>query len=52
VVAGQTYAAENASNLTFWSPFVTNVASANTFYITDTAASNILPRFYRTRQDL
>jgi plastocyanin len=51
-IAGQTYAAENSSNLTFWSPFVTNVAPANTFNITDTTATNILQRFYRTRQDL
>lgn len=50
-VAGQTYAAESSTNLTVWSPFATNVAPANLFNITDSTSTNILQRFYRTRQD-
>ena len=50
-VSGQTYAAESSTNLTVWSPFATNVAPANTFNITDSTSTNILQRYYRTRQN-
>lgn len=50
-IAGQTYAAESSTNLTLWSPFLTNVAPANTFNITDSTSTNVLQRYYRTRQD-
>lgn len=50
-IAGQTYAAESSTNLTLWSPFATNVAPANIFNITDSTSTNILQRYYRTRQD-
>jgi plastocyanin len=50
-ISGQTYAAESSTNLTVWSPFATNVAPANTFNITDSTSTNILQRYYRTRQN-
>ena len=51
-IAGQTYATELSTNLTNWSAFLTNVAPANTFNITDFTSTNILLRHYRARQDL
>ncbi|MFO1512200.1 MAG: Ig-like domain-containing protein [Verrucomicrobiota bacterium] len=51
-IAGQTYATETSSNLANWSAIITNVAPANTFNITDAISTNVLQRFYRTRQDL
>ncbi len=51
-VAGQTYATEASTNLQNWSAFITNVAPANTFNITDSTAPGVLFRFYRARQDL
>ena len=51
-VAGQTYATEFSTNLANWSAFLTNVAPANTFNITDFTSTNILLRHYRARQDL
>lgn len=50
-IAGQTYAAESSTNLTLWSAFITNVAPANTFNMTDATSTNLLQRFYRARQD-
>lgn len=50
-ISGQTYAAESSTNLTLWSAFSTNVAPANAFNITDSTSTNILQRYYRTRQD-
>lgn len=50
-ISGQTYAAESSTNLTAWSPFLTNVAPANSFNITDSTSTNILQRYYRTRQN-
>lgn len=50
-VAGQTYALEGSTNLANWAGIVTNVAPANTFNVTDATATNVLRRFYRTRQD-
>lgn len=49
-IAGQTYLTEGSSNLTNWSPIVTNLAPANSFNVTDFTSTNILLRFYRTRQ--
>ncbi len=51
-IAGQTYAIEASSNLLNWSALFTNVAPANVFIVTDTTSTNVLKRFYRTRQDL
>lgn len=51
-IAGQTYTLEASTNLAHWAGIVTNVAPANTFNVTDTTATNVLQRFYRTRQDL
>ncbi|NOS69581.1 MAG: hypothetical protein HOP33_06595 [Verrucomicrobia bacterium] len=51
-ISGQTYAAEHSTNLQNWSAFVTNVAPANSFNVTDTTSTNVLLRFYRARQDL
>jgi len=51
-IAGQTYALEGSTNLANWSAINTNVAPANTFNVTDTTSTNILRRFYRTRQNL
>ena len=51
-VAGQTYALEASTNLANWAGIITNVAPANAFNVTDTTATNILRRFYRSRQDL
>jgi plastocyanin len=51
-IAGQTYAVEASSNLLNWSALFTNVAPANVFNVTDTTSTNVLRRFYRTRQDL
>ena len=50
-IAGQTYATEASSNLVNWKAIATNVAPANTFNVTDTTSTNVLLRFYRTRQD-
>lgn len=50
-IAGQTYAAESSTNLTTWAAFTTNVAPASTFNITDFTSTNILQRYYRTRQN-
>ena len=50
-VAGQTYATEASTNLATWLAISTNVAPANTFNVTDTTSTNVLQRFYRTRQD-
>lgn len=51
-IAGQAYATEVSSDFLSWSALATNVAPANTFNVTDTTATNVLRRFYRTRQDL
>lgn len=51
-VAGQPYTTEISTNLTSWSPILTNVAPADTFNVTDSTAPNVLLRFYRARQDL
>lgn len=51
-IAGQTYALEASSNLANWSALNTNVAPAAIFNVTDVTSTNILQRFYRTRQDL
>jgi plastocyanin len=51
-IAGQTYAIETSSNLLNWSALFTNVAPANVFNVTDVTSTNVLRRFYRTRQDL
>jgi plastocyanin len=51
-IAGQTYATEASTNLLNWSAIGTNVAPADSFSITDATSTNILLRFYRTRQDL
>lgn len=50
-VAGQTYALDGSTNLADWAGILTNVAPANTFNVTDATATNVLRRFYRTRQD-
>lgn len=50
-IAGQSYTTEISTNLTTWSPLVTNVAPVNSFNITDSTAPGVLLRFYRTRQD-
>jgi len=50
-IAGQTYAIEASSNLLNWSALFTNVAPANVFNVTDVTSTNVLRRFYRTRQD-
>jgi plastocyanin len=50
-IAGQTYASESSSNLVNWIAFVTNVAPANTFSVTDSTSTNVLRRYYRARQD-
>ncbi len=51
-VAGQSYTTEVSSNLTNWSPLLTNLAPANTFNVTDSTAPGVLLRYYRTRQGL
>lgn len=51
-IAGQTYAMESSTNLTSWSPVITNVAPASSFNVTDFTSTNVLRRFYRARQDL
>ena len=51
-IAGQTYTMEASSNLQSWLSFQTNVAPANSFNVTDFTSTNVLPRFYRARQDL
>ena len=51
-IAGQTYATEASTNLQDWSAFITNVAPANTFNVTDATAPGVLLRYYRARQDL
>lgn len=50
-ISGQIYTAESSTNLTSWSPFATNTAAASTFNITDSTSTNVLERFYRTRQN-
>jgi len=50
-IAGQTYATETSTNLANWLAISTNVAPANTFNVTDTTSTNVLQRFYRTRQN-
>jgi hypothetical protein len=50
-IAGQTYATETSTNLANWLAISTNVAPANAFNVTDTTSTNILQRFYRTRQN-
>lgn len=50
-LAGQTYTLEASTNLTTWTPFITNVAPANAFAVTDATGTNEGPRFYRARQD-
>lgn len=50
-ISGQTYAAESSTNLALWSAFATNVAPANIFNVTDSTSTNILQRYYRTRQN-
>ena len=50
-VAGQTYATETSTNLANWLAISTNVAPANIFNVTDTTSTNVLQRFYRTRQN-
>ena len=51
-IAGQTDAIETSPNLLNWSALFTNVAPANVFNVTDVTSTNVLRRFYRTRQDL
>ena len=48
-IAGQTYTMESFTNLTSWSPLVTNVAPASSFNVTDFTSTNVLRRFYRAR---
>jgi plastocyanin len=50
--SGQTYAIEGSTNLNSWSAIFTNVAPANTFNVTDFTSTNVLLRYYRTRQNL
>jgi hypothetical protein len=50
-IAGQTYTIEASTNLSAWTPILTNVAPANVFNVTDFTSTNVLLRFYRTRQD-
>ena len=51
-IAGQTDAIETSPNMLNWSALFTNVAPANVFNVTDVTSTNVLRRFYRTRQDL
>lgn len=50
-IAGQTYSIEASTNLTTWTPLITNVAPADTFNFTDSVSTNFIHRFYRARQD-
>jgi plastocyanin len=50
-ISNQTYATEVSTNLINWSAIATNVASANSFNVTDAISTNTLLRFYRARQD-
>jgi autotransporter-associated beta strand protein len=47
---GSNYVLEASTNLTLWTPLVTNVPSTNLFDLIDTDATNYQNRFYRVRQ--
>jgi plastocyanin len=51
-IAGQSYTTEVSSNLTSWSPLLTNLAPASSFNVTDSTAPGVLLRYYRAHQGL
>jgi len=47
---GSNYVLETSTNLTLWTPLLTNVATTNLFDFLDPDATNFPNRFYRVRQ--
>jgi hypothetical protein len=48
-MAGQTVVIEASTNLTSWTPLLTNSLLTGCFYFNDCDSTNIAQRFYRTR---
>jgi hypothetical protein len=49
-ISNQAFVLEISTNLTNWTPMVTNVAPSNLFTYPDTTATNSGIRYYRVRQ--